>query len=82
MKTKQADCVLELLDLRGRTSDLVKQRRDDLYRLVKWENWRDVKAEELLDDWNVDEREVTSWGRADPELLSLVDDAGSLLGDI
>jgi len=82
LKTKQADCVLELLDLRGRTSDLVKQRRDDLYRLVKWENWRDVKAEELLDDWNVDEREVTSWGREDPEMLRLVDDAGRLLGDI
>jgi hypothetical protein len=82
LKKTQADCVLELLDLRGRTSDLVKQRRDDLYRLVKWENWRDVKAEELLDDWNVDERDVTSWAQEDPETIRLVDDAGKLLGDV
>jgi len=82
LKTKQADCVLELLDLRGRTSDLVKQRRDDLYRVVKWENWRDVKAEELLDDWNVDEQVVTSWAQEDPEMIRLVDDASVLVGDI
>lgn len=82
LKKRQADAVLELLDLRGRSSDLVKHRRDDLYRLVKWENWRDVKAQELLEEWNVDEREVSSWAQEDPEVIRLVDDAHSLVGDV
>ena len=82
LKKKQADCVLELLDLRGRSSDLVKQRRDDLYRVVKWENWRDVKAEELLNEWNVDEQEVASWAQEDPEMIKLVDEASTLVGDV
>ena len=82
LKKKQADCVLELLDLRGRSSDLVKQRRDDLYRVVKWENWRDVKAEDLLNEWNVDEQEVASWAQEDPEMIKLVDEASTLVGDV
>ena len=36
---------------------------------MKWENWRDVKAEELLNEWNVDEQEVLSWARRDPEMI-------------
>ena len=40
-----------------------------MYRLVKWENWRDVKADELLEEWNVDEQEVLSWARRDPEMI-------------
>jgi len=54
------------------------------YNLVKWENWKDVpeKAEELLREWNVDEQEVLSWGRSDPEAILLVDDANRLVGGI
>ena len=49
---------------------------------MKWENWKDVKADELLREWNVDEQEVLSWGRSDPEVIRLVDDMSKLVGDI
>ena len=82
MKKNQATYVLELLDLRGRNSDLITKRRDELYRLTKWDNWKDVKADELLTEWNVDEAEVLSWGKQDPEVIRLIDDAHSLVGDV
>ena len=82
LKKRQADCVLELLDLRGRDGDMIVKRRDELFKLVKWENWKDVKAEELLNEWNVDEQEVLSWGESDPEVIRLVDDMSGLVGDI
>jgi len=82
LKETQANAVLELLDLRGRSSDVVKSRREDLYRIVKWANWQDVKGHELLDEWKVDEREVSSWSAVDPEVIRLVDDAHSLVGDV
>jgi len=69
LKKNQARFVLEHLNLRGKNGDSIIKRRDELYRLVKWENWRDVKAEELLNEWNVDEQEVLSWARRDPEMI-------------
>ena len=42
LKKKQAICVLELLDLRGRNGDMITKRRDELFKIVKWENWHDV----------------------------------------
>lgn len=69
LKKNQAQYVLEHLNLRGKDGDNIVKRRDELYRLVKWENWRDVKADELLEEWNVDEQEVLSWARRDPEMI-------------
>ncbi len=82
MKKEQANYVLQHLNLRGRDNDLINKRREQLYRLVKWENWKDVKSDELLAEWNVDEGEVLSWARQDPEVIRLVDDASMLIGDI
>ena len=81
MKKGQADAVLELLTLRGRDGDLISKRRDELYRVVKWENWKDdpVKKEELLREWNVDEGEVSSWVQRDPDVIQLIDDASRLM---
>jgi len=77
MKKNQASAVLHLLDMRGRKSDLVKSRRDELYRVVKWENWKDVpeEREKLLREWKVEEAEVLAWGQRDNEVIRLVDDA-------
>jgi len=76
MKKGQAKAVLELLDMRGRKSDIVKSRRDELYRVVKWENWKDVPEErdKLLREWKVEEHEVLAWGQRDNEVIRLVDD--------
>ncbi len=69
LKKNQARNVMELLSHRGKDGDLISKRRDELYRLVKWENWKDVKAEELLNEWNVDEQEVLSWDSTDPDAI-------------
>jgi hypothetical protein len=69
LKKDQARHVLELLSLRGQNGDSIVKRRDELYRLVKWENWKDAKAEELLNEWNVDEQEVLSWDSKDPDAI-------------
>jgi len=82
LKKKQAESVLELLNLRGRNGDMITKRRDELFKIVKWENWHDVKGDELLEEWNVDEQEVLSWGRSDPEVIRLVDDMSKLVGGI
>ena len=76
MKKNQANAVLQLLDLRGSKSNLVKSRREELYRIVKWENWKDVPEERdrLLREWKVDEAEVLAWGQRDNEVIRLVDD--------
>jgi len=77
MKKNQANAVLHLLDLRGAKSNLVKSRREELYRVVKWENWKDVpeEREKLLKEWKVEEHEVLAWGQRDNEVIRLVDDA-------
>ena len=82
LKKEQARYVLEHLALRGRNGDMITKRRDELFKLVKWENWKDVKADEMLEEWNVDEQDVLSWGRSDPEVIRLVDDMSGLVGDI
>ena len=82
LKKTQAKAVLELLDLRGRGSDIVKNRRLDLYRIVKYANWEDVKGKELLDEWKVDEQGLASMQAVDPEVIRLVDDAEGLVGGI
>jgi len=76
MKKNQASAVLQLLDMRGRKSDLIKSRRDELYRVVKWENWKDVphEREKLLREWKVEEADVLAWGQRDNEVIRLVDD--------
>tara|TARA_Y100001938_G_scaffold150690_1_gene242840 strand:- start:4346 stop:5737 length:1392 start_codon:yes stop_codon:yes gene_type:complete len=81
MKKGQADAVLELLDLRGRKTDIIKSRRDELFRIVKWLNWKDVpdKREELLKEWNIDEAGVLAMFNRDGETLRLVDDANRLV---
>lgn len=81
MKKGQAGAVLELLNLRGRKSDIVKSRRDDLFRIVKWLNWKDVpdKREELLKEWNIDEAGVRAMFSRDGETLRLLDDANRLV---
>lgn len=81
MKKGQADAILELLDLRGRKTDIIKSRRDELFRIVKWLNWKDVpdKREELLKEWNIDEAGVLAMFNRDGETLRLVDDANRLV---
>ena len=80
MKKAQGRAILELLDLRGRGSDIVKSRREELYRIVKWGNWKDVpnEREKLLREWKVEESEVLTWGQRDGELIQLVDDVGRI----
>lgn len=81
MKKGQAGAVIELLDLRGRKTDIMKSRRDELYRIVKWLNWKDVpdKREELLKEWNIDEVGVRAMFSRDGETLRLLDDADRLV---
>ena len=81
MKKGQADAVIELLDLRGRKTDIVKGRRDDLYKMVKWLNWKDLpdKRAELLKEWNIDEAGVHALFSRDGETLRLLDDANRLV---
>ena len=81
MKKGQAGAVVELLDMRGRKTDIIKSRRDELYRIVKWLNWKDVpdKREELLKEWNIDEVGVRAMFSRDGETLRLLDDANRLV---
>ncbi len=81
MKKGQANAVIELLDMRGRKTDIIKSRRDELYRIVKWLNWKDVpdKREELLKEWNIDEVGVRAMFSRDGETLRLLDDANRLV---
>jgi len=82
MKKGQANAVIELLDMRGRNkTNIIKSRRDELYRIVKWLNWKDVpdKREELLKEWNIDEVGVHAMFSRDGETLRLLDDANRLV---
>jgi len=55
MKELQAKAVLAFLD-----AD--EERKSDLQRLVRYENWRDTKkGDELLDKWGVDAEMVGRW---------------------
>jgi hypothetical protein len=81
MKKGQAGAIVELLDLRGRKADIIKSRRDELYRIVKWLNWKDVpeKRAELLKEWNIDEVGVSAMFSRDGETILLLDDANQLV---
>jgi len=68
LKKEQAKAVLEYIDT-PRTGDIAKQRRSQLEKLVKWENWSDTKGDELLSEWGVSAEDVESW--RDPTLMRL-----------
>mgnify|MGYP003134830196 CR=1 FL=1 len=68
LKKEQAKAVLEYLDT-PRTGDIAKQRRIQLERLVKWENWSDTKGDELLSEWGVSAEAIDTW--RDPTLMRL-----------
>jgi hypothetical protein len=76
LKKWQAEAVLEYVDT-PRTGDIAKQRRTQLERLVKWENWSDKKGDELLSEWDVSAEAVESW--RDPTLMRLAIQAEQLL---
>jgi len=77
LKKGQAEAVLEYLDT-PRTGDIAKQRRTQLERLVKWENWSDTKGDELLAEWDVSAEAVETW--RDPSLMRLAIEAEQLTG--
>ena len=78
LKKQQAHAVLELLGL-GRES-VAKARKTELQRVVKWENWKDTKADDLLAEWGVDVETVEKWATRDPELTLLGAEAERLMG--
>ena len=80
LKKQQARAVLELLGL-GRES-VAKARRKELERVVKWENWKDTKADDLLAEWDVDAETVGKWASRDPEIVLLGAEAERLMGEL
>lgn len=80
LKKRQADAVLELVELGKET--IAKARKTELQRVVKWENWKDTKSEDLLAEWGVDVETVEKWSERDPELVILGAEAERLLGVI
>ena len=80
LKKQQARAVLELLDL-GRES-VAKARKTELQRVVKWENWKDTKADDLLAEWGVGVETVEKWAARDPELIQLGIEAERLAGEL
>ena len=80
LKKEQARAVLELLDL-GRES-VAKARKTELQRVVKWENWKDTKADDLLAEWGVGVETVEKWAARDPELIQLGIEAERLAGEL
>lgn len=68
LKKNQANCVLEYLDT-PRKGTIAKQRRDQLEKLVKYDNWSDQKGDELLAEWGVKEEDIMTW--RDPTLMRL-----------
>jgi len=75
LKKEQTKAVLEYLDT-PRSGNIAKQRRTQLERLVKWENWSDKKGDELLVDWDVSAEDVESW--RDPTIIRLAIEAEQL----
>jgi len=78
LKKRQAHAVLELLGL-GRET-VAKARKTELQRVVKWENWKDTKADDLLAEWGVDVETVEKWSTRDPEIVRLGIEAERLVG--
>lgn len=75
MKKGQAKSVLEYIATPHK-GDIAKQRRRQLEKLVKWDNWSDKKADELLGEWDITEGDIASW--RDPTLMRLAIDAERL----
>ena len=75
MKKGQAKSVLEYIATPHK-GDIAKQRRRQLEKLVKWDNWSDKKADELLGEWDITEGDIASW--RDPTLIRLAIDAERL----
>ncbi len=75
LKKGQAKSVLEYLTTPHK-GDIAKQRRNQLEKLVKWDNWSDKKADELLNEWGITEGDIESW--RDPTLMRLAVDAERL----
>ena len=68
LKKNQASSVLEYLDTPNKGM-LAKTRRNQLEKLVKWDNWYDTKGDELLEGWGVAAEDVEAW--RDPTLIRL-----------
>jgi hypothetical protein len=68
LKKNQANNVLEYIDT-PRKGTIAKQRRDQLEKLVKYDNWSDKKGDELLSEWGVKEEDIMTW--RDPTLMQL-----------
>ena len=68
LKKNQANNVLEYIDT-PRKGAIAKQRRDQLEKLVKYDNWSDKKGDELLSEWGVKEEDIMTW--RDPTLMQL-----------
>jgi len=75
LKKGQAESVLEYLTTPHK-GDIAKQRRTQLEKLVKWDNWADKKADELLNEWGITEGDIESW--RDPTLMRLAVDVERL----
>jgi len=71
---------MELLGL-GR-EDIAKARKTELQRIVKWNNWKDTKADDLLAEWGVDVETVEKWETRDPEIVQLGIEAERLMGGL
>jgi hypothetical protein len=80
LKKQQARAVMELLGL-GR-EDIAKARKAELQRIVKWNNWKDTKADDLLAEWGVDVETVEKWETRDPEIVQLGIEAERLMGGL
>jgi len=80
LKKQQARAVMELLGL-GR-EDVAKARKTELHRVVKWNNWKDTKADDLLAEWGVDVETVEKWETRDPEIVQLGIEAERLMGGL
>lgn len=68
LKKNQAESVLEYIGM-PKKGMLVKTRKSQLEKLVKWDNWNDTKGDELLEGWGVVAEDVEAW--RDPTLIRL-----------
>ena len=75
LKKNQAESVLEFIDVPSKGM-IAKQRRRQLTKLVKWDNWSDKKGDELLSDWGIQAEAVEAW--RDPTLMRLAIQAEQL----
>jgi len=79
LKKNQASSVLEYIDT-PRKGEIAAQRRNQLEKLVKWDNWSDKKGDELLVEWDATAEGVEAW--RDPSLMRLAIEAERLVESI